>query len=143
MQMDHLQSPTLPSNSTRAFFARVSITNLAHNDRRLIGCREAFTAWRQSRTKIDIGLTSILYHQLTSGCEHPGIKHDHLVRLPLIGPGGFEATVAQRQGWQYEQIERHRCQKAAENNDGHWSLNLAAGIIAAQRQRQNAKPGHK
>jgi hypothetical protein len=33
-------------------------------------------------------------------------------------------------------------QKTAENDDGHWFLNLAAMIIAAHRKWQNVKPGH-
>jgi hypothetical protein len=67
-----------------------------------------------------------------AGCGHGSVGKGHSLHFIACG---FEATITQRQRRQHEQIKRHRCQQAAENDDSHRSLDLPTGVVAANRER--------
>src|SRR6266542_1201502 len=50
--------------------------------------------------------------------------------------GRLESTIPQREGRKDQQIQRGRCDESAQNDDGHWTFDLFAGLTAPERERQ-------
>src|SRR6266567_5887025 len=73
---------------------------------------------------------------LSSGTGAAGLKHIDFFAL------AFKPAIAEREYRQNEKIERHRCEKAAQDHDRHGPFDLATRIACANRQWQHAKRRH-
>ena len=60
---------------------------------------------------------------------------------PMLPP--VDPSEPDRQHRQNEQRQRRRTAQTAKNDNGHWSLDLLPGQIAAQCNRQQAQSGHQ